>query len=213
MTRSIQGRITAAVMGTAIALGAVLPAASPALAGDRGREGQVGTIGGRGYEGRPPVITYKKKTYWRDRHGNYHDRDGNLLAAGLIGFAIAAMISEAAQPQRPPRVVYVPQPVYPAPPPAYYDPYPRRPLSDYNGSALQGSYQDYYGQPYSGQPYSGGAANGDPNVIRYEDTVGTTYEPWTPEWADWCRANYRSFNASTGTYRGYDGLDHFCVVK
>ena len=52
-----------------------------------------------------------------------------------------------------------------------------------------------------------------PRVITYENSVGASYEPWSPEWYDWCRANYRSFNASKGTYRGYDGLDHFCVVK
>lgn len=39
------------------------------------------------------------------------------------------------------------------------------------------------------------------------------YEPWTAEWHSWCNARYRSFNAQTGTYRGYDGYDHFCVPK
>ena len=40
-----------------------------------------------------------------------------------------------------------------------------------------------------------------------------THEPWTPEWQSWCASNYRSFNPRTGTFRGYDGRDHFCVVK
>lgn len=35
-------------------------------------------------------------------------------------------------------------------------------------------------------------------------------EPWTDEWFDWCTSRYRSFNARTGTYTGYDGVKYFC---
>lgn len=35
-------------------------------------------------------------------------------------------------------------------------------------------------------------------------------EPWSKEWFGWCVKRYRSFNPETGTYRGYDGADHFC---
>jgi hypothetical protein len=38
-------------------------------------------------------------------------------------------------------------------------------------------------------------------------------EPWSQSWYNYCEDRYRSFNASTGTYRGYDGQDHFCVAK
>ncbi|OCW57284.1 BA14K family protein [Hoeflea olei] len=38
------------------------------------------------------------------------------------------------------------------------------------------------------------------------------YEPWSASWMRYCSSKYRSFNASTGTYRGYDGQDHFCVA-
>lgn len=38
-------------------------------------------------------------------------------------------------------------------------------------------------------------------------------EPWTDEWYRYCARKYRSFDASTGTYRGYDGYNHFCVVR
>ena len=34
--------------------------------------------------------------------------------------------------------------------------------------------------------------------------------PWTPEWYDYCAQRYRSFNARTGYFTGYDGLQHFC---
>ena len=48
-----------------------------------------------------------------------------------------------------------------------------------------------------------------PKVITYD----TNLEPWSAGWQEWCAAKYRSFNPARGTYRGYDGLDHFCVVK
>jgi BA14K-like protein len=34
--------------------------------------------------------------------------------------------------------------------------------------------------------------------------------PWTPEWYTYCTQRYRSFNARTGYFRGYDGLPYFC---
>ena len=53
----------------------------------------------------------------------------------------------------------------------------------------------------------------DPDVVYYNGR-GASYgaEPWTAEWYDYCRSRYRSFNARTGTFRGYDGRDHFCVA-
>lgn len=44
-------------------------------------------------------------------------------------------------------------------------------------------------------------------VISYDDGV----EPWTREWFRYCSNRYQSFNAETGTFRGYDGRDHFCA--
>lgn len=38
-------------------------------------------------------------------------------------------------------------------------------------------------------------------------------EPWSPEWYAACRETYRSFNPIRGTYRGFDGRDHFCTVQ
>lgn len=42
---------------------------------------------------------------------------------------------------------------------------------------------------------------------------GGRYEPWSRSWFQYCSNKFRSFNASTGTYRGYDGRDHFCVAR
>ncbi|WP_297323238.1 BA14K family protein [uncultured Bartonella sp.] len=36
------------------------------------------------------------------------------------------------------------------------------------------------------------------------------YQPWSPGWRNYCANKYRSFNPQTGTYRGIDGLNHFC---
>ena len=51
------------------------------------------------------------------------------------------------------------------------------------------------------------APSGGPKVITY----GSSLEPWTRGWYEWCDNRYRSFNPETGTYRGYDNRDHFCV--
>jgi hypothetical protein len=38
-------------------------------------------------------------------------------------------------------------------------------------------------------------------------------EPWTRDWYAYCSDRYRSFNARTGTFTGYDGEQHFCVAN
>ena len=70
-----------------------------------------------------------------------------------------------------------------------------------------------------------GSANSQPAPVyrdayparpAYNSNRAVTYsslEPWSPEWYDYCDQRYQSFNPSTGTFRGYDGLDHFCVAQ
>ncbi|MBX4335093.1 BA14K family protein [Bartonella raoultii] len=52
--------------------------------------------------------------------------------------------------------------------------------------------------------------------VIYEMQSKTTYqplhEPWTHDWLQYCKKKYRSFNSKTGTFRGYDGLNHFCYA-
>lgn len=48
-------------------------------------------------------------------------------------------------------------------------------------------------------------------VYRERVVVGTL-EPWSPEWYDFCENTYRSFNPRSGTFVGYDGMEHFCVA-
>lgn len=38
-------------------------------------------------------------------------------------------------------------------------------------------------------------------------------QPWSQAWYNYCSQKFRSFNPKTGTYRGYDGADHFCVAN
>ncbi|WP_421857612.1 BA14K family protein [Oricola sp.] len=58
-------------------------------------------------------------------------------------------------------------------------------------------------------PDRGYSRSRNPRIITYESTL----EPWTRGWYRWCDDRYRSFNPRTGTFRGYDGRDHFCVPK
>jgi len=159
--------------------------------------------GHRGWNGDHRVHHVRKHKKHR-KHYKKHRRNNNnaeALAAGLLGFAIGAIIVDQANRSQPryvePRRVYHPQPrqVYVQPQPRYEPYVERRPLND------------VYDRPADYRN------NDEPRVIRYEDEVAASYEPWTPGWAQWCDNKYRSFNANTGTFRGYDGRDHFCVVK
>ncbi len=38
-------------------------------------------------------------------------------------------------------------------------------------------------------------------------------EPWTRDWYRYCSDRYRSFDARTGTFVGYDGEQHFCTAN
>ncbi len=52
-------------------------------------------------------------------------------------------------------------------------------------------------------------------VRRYyrDDYYRASYEPWSPEWYRYCSDRYRSFDARSGTFMGYDGLRHFCQAN
>lgn len=112
-----------------------------------------------------------------------HNRNADALVAGAIGLAAGAIIIGALTEQNRPRVIYR-QRVYNEP--IYIDP------------------DDDY---YPPQPR--------PRVVRrpqviYSDDYAGGFEPWTRDWYEYCSARYRSFNPKYGTYRGYDGLNHFC---
>lgn len=47
--------------------------------------------------------------------------------------------------------------------------------------------------------------------VVYADETGA-FEPWSSDWYRACAARYRSFDARTGTYMGYDHKRRFCVI-
>lgn len=148
------------------------------------------------------------------RHKNRRNRNGDLLAAGIVGLAIGALIADSAYSHDYRRPVY--------------DPYgaPRQPTGyGYNAPYQDSYYQDYgygdrqtldqydatYDDRYSDPRNSTEIYRDGPNVINYDELVSV--EPWTPGWRTYCTNKYKTFNPRTGTYRGYDGNDHFCVPK
>src|SRR5690606_1103044 len=38
-------------------------------------------------------------------------------------------------------------------------------------------------------------------------------EPWSREWVRYCSNRYRTFDARSGTFVGYDGQEHFCAAN
>jgi hypothetical protein len=73
------------------------------------------------------------------------------------------------------------------------------------------------GGALSGPRYYGGSYY-EPDVVYVEPRpvyvqpapVYYAFEPWTPEWYDYCDRRYRSFDARTGYFKGYDGHFHLC---
>ena len=172
-------------------------------------------------------------------HRNHH---GDAIVAGVAGVLLGTMLAaprpvygapvysgpvyvEPAPVYVQPAPVYVqPAPVYVQPAPVYVEPAPiyvepapvhvrpeprhrhrdrdnwsRRPLS-------------HYGDGPSRDRDDG------PRVVTYDETVGSVAragraEPWSPEWFDYCRGRFRSFDSKSGTYLGYDGKRHFCVMR
>lgn len=142
------------------------------------------------------------------RHGYRH---GDAIAAGIAGVVLGAII--AAPPVYAAPVYVQPAPVYVAPPPVYVEP-----EIVYVEPRYDDRYYDQrdnvYVEPapvYRERRHEQRRDNG-PRVVTYEDTVAGG-EPWSPGWYDYCRAKFRSFDPKSGTYLGYDGLRHFCVVR
>ena len=211
--RKAAARSVALALAASFAVSTALPVAT-ATAGERDWRGHGGSHD-RHYDGSRYRYDRKGRRYVRNNNGDW-------VLAGLLGLAVGAIIADQSNRDREERVyVYEDDPYpaygsrreYPSPRDSAYD---ERFSDDYDYD----TYGSVQRRPLASVPpparlgNSSPASGGDaPRVIRYEDEMKLTYEPWTPEWRDWCDAKYRSFKASTGTYRGYDGKDHFCVVR
>jgi hypothetical protein len=128
-------------------------------------------------------ITQASADDWRLRR---HHRNADAFVAGAIGLAAGAIIIGALSEQNRPHRVYRER-VYDEP--IYDEPVIIEPDEDY----------------YPPQPRVTRRAK-----VIYSDDYAGGLEPWTRGWYQYCSARYRSFNPSRGTYRGYDGLNHFC---
>lgn len=128
---------------------------------------------------------------WR-RHGYYHNdynSNGDLVAAGVLGLAVGALAAGVATAPR----YYEPAPIYGEP--VYVEPAYREPVRVYREPRPRPAPdRGYYVEPEV--VYATGA-----------------FEPWSAEWYDYCEGRYRSFNPRTGTFTGYDGLQHFCQAN
>lgn len=143
---------------------------------------------------------------------------GDKLAAGILGFAIGALIvNEAVKANNRThkttyRTTYTqPQPIYRAP--TYREPINFGPTPTYDPYYVERrSLNNVYTAPTYKKPKR--TTYDAPKVITYKDSVASaSFEPWTQQWQNYCSNRYRSFNPNTGTFRGYDGLNHFCVAK
>jgi hypothetical protein len=114
-----------------------------------------------------------------------HNHSNNdALAAGVIGLAAGALIGGALANSRP----------------AY---------------ANDGYYNDgYYGDGYYEQRRY---VRPRPAPVRtyYQPRVvyQSGLEPWSREWVRYCSNRYRTFDARSGTFVGYDGQEHFCTAN
>lgn len=155
---------------------------------------------------------------------------GAAIALGVVGLAVGSLLVSSSQRRYKPRPR--PEPVYVEPPLPYYEEYsPRRgyqsreprpqPYYKHNNRRHRHNHTSNY-QPRDQYPNTNHRKSNRikrhtvdkfdaPRVITYNET--STLEPWSPGWKNFCGRKYRSFNSKSGTYLGYDGNRHFCVVK
>ena len=159
------------------------------------------------------------------KHHRKNHHNGEIIGAGIIGLALGAIIIGSAEHRRrradhiyqelpayaPPEYIHGYQPEYYEDPEVIVEP-PYREEYSYNQPEVLPEYHrrnDNYNRGYRKTRKSG------PKVITYDQAMNKSSlaEPWTPAWLSYCRSKFRSFNAKSGTFLGYDGKRHFCVPK
>ena len=151
---------------------------------------------GRGQQGTENYRAQQRQ-HQHHTHVKRRNKKGELIAAGIIGLAIGAIIASEASKRKRQEPTYYNQPPQRHAPNSY----------GYDRSGWTGSDYSDNGSHIPLNDYN----SADPEVITFNEP--RSLEPWTAGWREWCHNRYRSFNPSTGTFRGYDGLDHFCVPK
>ncbi|PIT70861.1 BA14K family protein [Bartonella tribocorum] len=127
-------------------------------------------------------VEHKKTTHHHiHQHHVTPNNSGDALAAGILGLAAGAVLGNVFKKPEQPQIIYQPMP------------------------QRQVVYQEVPQVVYQQAPQT---------QIVYETQSTASYQPlqqpWTRGWFQYCQKRYRSFNPKTGTFRGYDGQDHFC---
>lgn len=173
----------------------------------------------------------RDRYHWRYHHGrHFHNR---AVAAGVLGVTAGVLVGTAlAQPRvvyrERPVVVDDEAPVYADPDRVYVEPEaeylgPVEGYAEPDDSEYVRPGADDYARPRDNRPAYDDEANNqaeDENYFpdrpaprqRRDDVAQGTLEPWTAEWRSYCKQRFQSFNATTGTYTGYDGKSHFCTA-
>ncbi|WP_310619048.1 BA14K family protein [Flexibacterium corallicola] len=73
------------------------------------------------------------------------------------------------------------------------------------GALLASNAQARYYQPAPPPAYTP-----QPVAVVAPPPVYQQLQPWSSQWYSYCASKYRSFNASTGTYTTYSGVQKFC---
>jgi hypothetical protein len=176
--------------------------------------------------------------YWRHgHHGRYfHNR---AVAAGVLGVTAGVVVgSILAEPrvvyrERPTRVIVDEGPVYADPDRVYAEPdveyigpvdeYAQPGDEDYvrprDQRRIDQSRMDDRDQ-MDEQDRMGDQAQDDnyfpdrpqKRSQRNDNVAQGNLQPWTAQWRSYCKQRFSSFNATTGTYTGYDGKSHFCTA-
>ncbi|KPB02942.1 BA14K family protein [Ahrensia marina] len=173
------------IAALAVASTSILPVATPASAHDRGYSHYHGDSGYRC----APRDRYCRDFY-RDRDRHYKRKVVRKKQRNRDGDVAAGVILGIVG------GVILNEVVRGSQQPTYVRPQPQYRAPSYNNSNV------YPPAPRKSQP----------RVVQYDNGY-RSLEPWTAGWYEYCDDRYRSFNAKTGTYRGYDGKDHFCVAK
>ncbi|ATP12654.1 hypothetical protein BHOIPH791_11460 [Bartonella henselae] len=118
-----------------------------------------------------------------EHHVTTRNNSGDALASGIIGLAAGTILGNVLKKPEQPKIIYQTVP------------------------QSRVIYQEIPQVVYQQIPQ---------NQVIYEVQPTGTYQPiqqpWTTDWLQYCKKKYRSFNPKTGTFRGYDGLDHFCYA-
>ncbi len=148
---------------------------------------------------------------------------GTAFAVGAIGATVGVIVNGINHHRyRNANNIYYGQPVYIPPLPVIQVPRTYYPTVR-RGAYLPSPFLGGYVHPYPARAYKKAKrirpvyrkSNAAPKVIKFNSAYNKSgaYAPWSAGWKSYCRAKFKSFNAKSGTYMGYDGRRHFCVAR